>query len=94
MSQSSALLVKLAGGLHWRFRRISLALYRRQVPSSLLNAVLYPTYIFQFLVRRRHGSPRPLFREQGFSDHALACGLLIRTNQLRQLKRSHAKVGG
>ncbi|MDF0675677.1 MAG: ATP-grasp fold amidoligase family protein [Nitrospira sp.] len=50
MRQSSAVLVKVAARLYGRLRRVSLALYRRHVSSSILNVVLYPTYLFQFVV--------------------------------------------
>lgn len=59
MSQSSAALVTLSAFLYKRFRRISLALYRRQVPSLVLNAVLYPTYIFQFVVAHHRLPVKP-----------------------------------
>ncbi len=59
MRQSSALLVKLATRLYGRFRRVSLALYRRNVPSSMLNVVLYPTYLFQFVAAHHRLPIRP-----------------------------------
>ena len=59
MRQSSPALVKLSCLLYKRFRRASLALYRRNVPSSLLNVVLYPTYLFQFVAAHHRLPIRP-----------------------------------
>ena len=59
MSQSSAVLVKLSARLYGRFRRASLALYRRHVPSSILNVVLYPTYLLQFVAVHHRLPIRP-----------------------------------
>jgi hypothetical protein len=59
MRQSSAALVKLSGFLYKRFRRVSLTLYRRNVPPSMLNVVLYPTYLFQFVAAHHRLPIRP-----------------------------------
>jgi hypothetical protein len=59
MRQSSAVLVKLAARFYGRFRRISLALYKRDVPHSLLNVALYPTYLFQFVAVHHRLPIRP-----------------------------------
>lgn len=59
MRQSSSVLVKFSAALYRRFRRVSLALYRRNVPPSLLNVVLYPTYLFQFVAVHRRFPIRP-----------------------------------
>ncbi len=59
MRQSSDALVKLSGFLYKRFRRVSLTLYRRHVPPSILNLVLYPTYLFQFAAAHHRLPIRP-----------------------------------
>lgn len=59
MRQSSAVLVKLSARLYTRFRRISLALYKRNVPPSILNVVLYPAYLFQFVTVHHRLPIRP-----------------------------------
>ncbi|MBS0181298.1 MAG: hypothetical protein JSS39_02765 [Nitrospira sp.] len=59
MRQFSPALVKLSVLLYKRFRRVSLALYRRHVPLSLLNVVLYPTYLFQFVAAHHRLPIRP-----------------------------------
>ncbi|WHZ27555.1 MAG: hypothetical protein OJF51_002352 [Nitrospira sp.] len=59
MKQSSAALVKLSVFLYKRFRRVSLTLYRRNVPPSMLNVVLYPTYLFQFIAAHHRLPIRP-----------------------------------
>ncbi len=64
MTPSSAVL-KVATLLHERFRRVSLALYRRNAPLSILNAVLYPTYLFEFVAvhHRLPKKPSRLFND-------------------------------
>ena len=59
MRQSSDALVKLSGFLYKRFRRVSLTLYRRNVPPSMLNVLLYPTYLFQFIAAHHRLPIRP-----------------------------------
>lgn len=59
MRQSSAVLVKFSTLLYKRFRGASLALYRRNVPLSILNVVLYPTYLFQFVAAHHRLPIRP-----------------------------------
>lgn len=54
-----AFLVKCAARLYVRFRRVSLALYRRNIPPSILNLVLYPTYLFQFVTVHHRLPIRP-----------------------------------
>lgn len=49
MKQAADVLVKLSTLFYKRFRRISRALYRRHVPFLILNVVLYPTHLFQFV---------------------------------------------
>lgn len=51
--------VKLSAFLYKRFRRVSLALYRRNVPPLILNIVLYPTYLFQFVAVHHRIPIRP-----------------------------------
>jgi hypothetical protein len=51
--------VKLYILLYKRFRRLSLALYRRHLPLPLLNVVLYPTYLFQFVAAHHRLPIRP-----------------------------------
>jgi len=59
MRPSFVFLVKLSAHLYKRFRRVSLALYRRNTPSSILNVVLYPTYLFQFVAVHHRFPIRP-----------------------------------
>ncbi len=59
MRQFSPRLVKLSARLYGRFRRVSLALYSRKVPASILNVVLYPTYLFQFVAVHHRLPTRP-----------------------------------
>lgn len=59
MKQSSAVLVKFSAILYKHFRRASRALYRRNVPPFILTAVLYPTYLFQFVMVHRRLPIRP-----------------------------------
>ena len=59
MRQSSDALVKLSVFLYKRFRRVSLTLYRRNVPPSMLNVLLYPTYLFQFIAAHHRLPIRP-----------------------------------
>lgn len=59
MRQSSGVLVKVASRLYGRLRRVSLALYRRRVPASILNLVLYPTHLFQFVAVHHRLPIRP-----------------------------------
>ena len=59
MRQSSDALVKLSGFLYKRFRLVSLTLYRRNVPPSMLNVLLYPTYLFQFIAAHHRLPIRP-----------------------------------
>ena len=59
MRQSSDALVKLSGFLYKRFRRVSLTLYKRNVPPSMLNVLLYPTYLFQFIAAHHRLPIRP-----------------------------------
>ena len=59
MRQFPANLVKLSALLYKRFRRASLALYRRNVPPSMLNVVLYPTYLFQFVAAHQRLPIKP-----------------------------------
>ena len=51
--------MKLSASLYKRFRRVSLTLYRRNVPPSMLNVVLYPTYLFQFIAAHHRLPIRP-----------------------------------
>ncbi|SLM47450.1 protein of unknown function [Nitrospira japonica] len=39
----------IARFIHQRLRRLAVTLYGRGIPSRLLDAILYPTYLFQFL---------------------------------------------
>lgn len=56
MNQS---LISLSARLYRRFRRVSLALYRRNVPFAILNVVLYPAYLFQFIAVHHRLPLRP-----------------------------------
>ncbi|MDH5739718.1 MAG: hypothetical protein OEY77_05270 [Nitrospira sp.] len=59
MRQFNVVLVKFSAHLYKRFRRVSRALYRRDVPPVILNIVLYPTYLFQFVTVHHRLPIRP-----------------------------------